>query len=184
LLQVGIQEEAAAKRKVQLQAMELVDLKKLLRSKALEVGNKKEEMVATFLGYESQVCEAALAYGAKVDAAIAERKAELETKTFVELKELCASRDLKQGANKEACLERLTEDLKTNGEIDSALAGRARDARRQDLQSAAKDAALKRCVALEIDPLVKEVMVERVMNHESEFGRIDGPAAKKARKTK
>jgi len=53
LLQVGLQEEAAAKRRAELKAMEVTELKKLLQSKALELSSKREDMVETFLAYEA-----------------------------------------------------------------------------------------------------------------------------------
>jgi len=43
---------------------------------------------------------------------------------------------------------------------------------------------VKSCIALEINPLVKEVMVERILSHEDEFGRVKEPAIKKARSSK
>merc|ERR1712060_566329 len=184
LLQVGIHEEAAAKRKVELQAMEPVELKKLLRSKALEVSDKKADMVQTFLAFEAEVCKAALAYSTRVGALLVEKKAEWEMKTFAELKELCASKDLKSGPNKDVCMERLFEDLKASGEVDCTLAAKARKARWEELQTMSKDAVLKRAASLEISPLVKDVMVERVLAYEAEFGRVDVRAAKRARKAK
>jgi len=64
-----------------------------------------------------------------------------------------------------------------------------RDARREELLSMDKAALRQLSAETGADPLVKEVMVERIMSHEGEFGRIeDGeqtaePAAKKARKS-
>jgi len=43
---------------------------------------------------------------------------------------------------------------------------------------------MKLCDDVEIDPLVKEVMIERLMTHEAKFGcaSADKPAAKKPRR--
>lgn len=181
LMQAAVEEDAAAKRKVEIQAMEAGELKKLLKVKALQVSSKKEDMVNAFLAHEAQVRKDAVAYSFKVDAALDEKKAQLESNTLNDLKELCASKDLKGGANKEACLERLLADLRTNGEIDQALALQARAARREELQAMAKEVLLSMCISLELCPFVKEVMVERILAHEAEFG-VQEPAIKKARK--
>merc|ERR1719429_937184 len=46
------EEEAAAKRRAELKAMEVTELKKLLQSTALELSSKREDMVETFLAYK------------------------------------------------------------------------------------------------------------------------------------
>jgi len=97
---------------------------------------------------------------------------------------MCASKDLKPGVSKEACLQRLLEDLKASGEIDEVLATQTREKRRTELHPKDKEMLVKSCIALEINPLVKEVMVERILSHEDEFGRVKEPAIKKARSSK
>jgi len=187
LLRAGVEEEAAAKRRLEVKAMEAVELRRLLQSKALPVSGKKDEMVDTFLAFEASVVKNAIAYSAKVDAAFGEMEAELEEQTLAALKELCASKGLKGGVNKEACLERLSEDLKTSGggEIDRVLATRARAARREELSATPKETLLSLCSSFGICPLVKEVMVERILSHEAESGSsVQEPATKKARTKK
>jgi len=183
LIRIGNQEEAKAKRKAELEAMEPAELKRFLKSKALEAGSTKKELVEAMLGYEARVQEAAVAYSSKVSALLEKKKEEWEAKTFKELKDLCEKQDLKSGPNKESASERLFEGLQASGEVDKILAVNAREARRLDLLTMDKDAVLKRCATLELNPLVKEVMVERLVQHEGEFGRVDGGrAAKRARK--
>jgi len=185
LIRAGEEDDAAAKRKGELKAMDAHELKKLLQSKALEVGSKKDEMIDTYLAYEAKVRTEALAYGAKVAAVLEEKKSGLESKSQAQLKDECATKDLATGGSKEALVERLLESLKTDGEVDKILVAQARAARREELQATATEALVKLCAALGIDPLVKEVMVERILSHEEEVGvAVEEPAAKKARKSK
>merc|ERR1719343_1127453 len=157
--------------------MDLSDLRKLLQSKALEVSSKKDEMVASYLAFEANVRQEVVAYSARFTAALDEKRASLEGKSQAELKDACVAKDLAPSGNKEALLGRLLEALKTDGEVDEILSVQARAARREELQATVKDALLKRCMVLGINPFVKEVMVERILSHEEEAE----PAAKRAR---
>merc|ERR1719454_2809472 len=113
-------------------------------------------------------------------------KEDMESKTPAELKDLCA-KGLKPGLAAAERVERLVEAAKECGEVDKMVATQNRDARRQELFAMDYDSLLKLCNATATDPLVKEVMVERLMAHESEFGRIqldDEPKSKKAKVSK
>jgi len=184
LMQAGIEEEAAVKRKVELRALEAGELKKMLQRKALEASGKKDDMIEAYLAYEAAVCKAALAYNDKVDAVISESNEKWEQLSLADLKDLCISKGVAPSGTKEACRERLGEALRTSGEVDRTLTQRAREARRQQLRAQSKDEVLKVCAALEISPVVKEIMVERILTHEEEFGGTQEPPAKRARKTK
>merc|ERR1711924_410740 len=101
-----------------------------------------------------------------------------------ELKDLCTSKGLKAGVAAAERVERLVQAAKESGEVDKMTAAHYRDARRHELLSMNYDPLLKLCNETATDPLLKEVMVERLIAHESEFGRIktDGePKSKKAR---
>jgi len=184
LRQVAAEEKSAAQRTAEVKAMEESELKKLLQSKALGLSNSKDDMVGTVLAYEEKVCRDALAWSAKVGAALAEKKGDLEAKSLAELKEACASRDLAQSGNKEACMERLLEVLKTDGDIDTIVSRGARAARWEELLAMDKEALVKLCSSLGICPFVKEVVVERILSYEEESGGLaTEPSAKRARKT-
>merc|ERR1740121_3338032 len=175
----------AAKRKAELKAMEPAELKKYIQIKALHKSEKKDEMIDTILAYEAKVYESALTYSEKVEEILALRKAEWEGKSIAELKEMCSSQGLaNSGANKEVFRERLIEALKAGGEMDKVVATKARNARAEQLQAQSKDDVLKVCASLSLSPLVKSVMVERLLAHEDEFGRIEEPKAKRARTSK
>jgi len=86
------------------------------------------------------------------------------------LKELCASKGLKLGLGKQDRVETLLQDVKASGGVDAATVAMAREARTVELLGMDKDAVLKLCEAAGADPLVKEVMVERVLAYEDECG--------------
>lgn len=83
-------------------------------------------------------------------------------------------------------MEGLLEHAQQSGEIHSAVAKAARQVRRQALAALPREELVELCAKLGVDPLVKEVMVERVLVHEAEHGKIEevdaaAPLAKKAR---
>merc|ERR1711879_544812 len=100
-----------------------------------------------------------------------------------ELKDMCTSKGLAQGSGKQDRVERLIGEVRRSGEVDQLVANQVKAERRVELLAMDVAAVEKLCEKAAADPLVKEVMVERLLAHEMEFGRGDGePAAKKARK--
>mmetsp|Transcript_107816 Transcript_107816/g.337611 ORF Transcript_107816/g.337611 Transcript_107816/m.337611 type:complete len:286 (-) Transcript_107816:202-1059(-) len=187
LFELYVQEDVVAARKAELQSLSAQELKELLTSKGLETGSKGE-MVETVLSYEAKLQEELQAWNAKAAEVIAQRKEEFDAKTNVELKELCASKGLKLGNAREERVERLVEDLQQSGEIDAAVTRAARKTRREALNTLGKEDLVELCAKLGIDPLVKEVLVERILSYEAECGPLvaeaAAPAAKKARSSK
>merc|ERR1719343_1006480 len=109
LFAISVQEDAAAARKAKLKSMDLDRLKQRLLSKGLQPG-KKEAMVETLLTYEAKLQEAAKAWEFKVGDVLEKKRVELEEKTASELKDLCASNNLKLGVGKQERVETLLED--------------------------------------------------------------------------
>jgi len=185
LYQITKEEEAVAHRKKELMQLPLAELKSLLSSKKLETGSKKD-MVETFLAHEAKLLEDSRGYEGKVEEVLAKRKEELEAKTAAELKEMCASKGLKLGVGKVDRIETLLEDAKKSGEVDKLLVIKTREVRMAELLSMEKSALRELCEETGADPLVKEVMIERIMSYESEAGTTVGdaePPAKKARRS-
>merc|ERR1712232_928789 len=85
------QEEALAKRRKELKALSLDDLKKRLSKKGLEASGKKE----------AKVCTELQAFNAKVGEAAEQKKKELEGKTISTLKEMCSKKGLALGGDKD-----------------------------------------------------------------------------------
>jgi len=175
---VGANEEAAeytqdegsasaiASRKKELRAMAAVELKSLVQSKGLDVGTKAENVEAV-LAQEARVREAEAKKAEEIRGIEKRRRDEFEAKSGSELKALCEEKGLKLGGTKEDKVERLLAKVKEDGEIDEAYNAVAREARRTELMSLDKAAVLGECAKLGVDPLVKEVMVERILVRES-----------------
>jgi len=188
LFAVGEHEDAVAARKSELTAMGADELKKSLSSKGLEAG-KKSDMVEVLLAHEAKTRVDLRTYSLKVGEVLAKMREELESKTGAELKELCTSKSLKAGLTKEDRIDRLLEEAAKDGEVDKVLAVMSRDARKELLLSMETSALEQLCDETGADPLVKEVLVERLLAHESEVGFATAeddsqPAAKKARASK
>jgi len=175
------QEERVAARRLELKALGTEGLKKLLVSKKLEVG-KVSDMIETLIEHDAKIVQKCREYGLKVVEVAAKKKQELDAKTGAELKDLCNEKGLQVGGSREERIDRLVEEAKTDGEIDKVVTAWARDERKVALFAMDMPSLVKHCNALGADPLVKEIMVERILDHESETSTE--PAAKKARTSK
>merc|ERR1712014_90226 len=133
---------------------------------------KKEKMIESLLSQEGKLREAVAAHERKVQEALAKKKEELEKKAANELKDLCASKGLPVGTGKEFRIERLLEESRSSGEADSLAAIVTRNARIAELHSFDIDSLHKLCDEVGADPLMKDVMVERMIAHESTFGSV------------
>merc|ERR1712032_1090528 len=154
------EENTVAERRKELKAMDKAALKKLLEGSELEAG-LKGEMVEAVLVHEAKGREKL-----KAQELLIQKGKELQAKSNADLKDLCQEKNLKLGGTKEDRIERLLAIAKQDGEIDKALAGQARDARREELFSMDKTSLVKLCDTAGVDPFVKEVMVERIVLHE------------------
>merc|ERR1712139_279389 len=95
---------------------------------------------------------------------------EFETKTNAALKELCVTKGLAVGGDKDDRIERLVDEAQKVGELDKAVSRNIRNKRKEELMSMDKPAVVKLCEKKGVDPFVKEIMVERIMLLESEGG--------------
>lgn len=148
-----------------------MELKKICETKDLDTGNK-DDMVKTLLKHEAKHREAAKAREAQIRVVLAGRRKELQALGIPELKELCEKRGLKLGGNKDDKVERLLNLAKDDGQVDKILAAQARVVRKEELTAMDKADLFKLCGKTGVDPLMKEVMVERILAAE-----IDGPLA-------
>jgi len=183
LLAIAAEEQLAAKKKKELMSKPICELKNLLKSRKLEIGGTKGDIVQALLGHEAKLLEESVAYDAKVEEALAKKKEELETKTGSELRELCVTKGLKPGLNKDTRVQALLEGARKDGEVEKTVVNMIREARRGELLSTEKSALRELCEETGADPFVKEVMVERIISYESEVGENVEPPAKKARKS-
>jgi len=182
LYQAREQEEALVARRAELKGLGKEEIKELVTGRGLAASRSKEEMIEAVIGHEQKLRDEVRDYESKVEEALVKKKQELESKSGNDLKELCVSKGLKAGVSKEDRVERLAEDAKANGEIDAIVARTVREARRTALNDTDKAALTKLCDEGGVDALVKDIMIERVLEHESDNGRIEEPPSKKTRK--
>jgi len=177
-----------AKRKSELSAKSQQELKELLSRNGLETG-PKEKMIKTALEHEEKCRKDLKAFEDKVLEVVGQKKAELETQTNGALKDLCASKGLPVGGGKEERIERIIEEIQTaqQDELDRVVSRNLRSKRKEELMSMEKHAVLKICEEKDVNPLMKDILVERIISHEGEGEMAiamtdDAPAAKRARK--
>merc|ERR1711896_97663 len=105
--------------------------------------------------------------------------------TNTALKEMCSSKGLALGGDKDEKIERLIEEILKEGDLDQVVSRNLRDKRKDELMGMEKSAVVKLCEQTGVDPFVKDIMVERLLNHQSEGGAIAmadvEPSAKRAR---
>jgi len=187
LFLMGLQEDAVAKRKAELSSKALPELKEVLSRFGLETGSK-EQMIKTMLSHEAKLAEDLKAFELKVNEAVAKKSEQLQTQTNAALKELCVTKGLAVGGDKEERIERLVEDIRAGGELDKVVSMNIRTKRKEELMAMDKPTVLKLCESTGVDPLVKDIMVERIISQEGEgetaIVMTDEPAAKKARVSK
>jgi hypothetical protein len=159
-------EATVASRKKELKGMAAADLKTLVLSKGLEAGAKADNVEAV-LALEARERAAEARKLEELQGIERKRREEFASMQNADLKALCEKKGLKQGGTKDCKIERLLAKAKEDGEIDEAYNAMAREARRSNLMSMDKEAVLEECARLGVDPLVKEVMVERILFRES-----------------
>merc|ERR1712070_132898 len=162
------------------------ELKDLLTRNGLETGGK-DQMITTLLAHEAKCREDLKAFDMKVDQMAEKQKEELESKNNAALKEMCAKKGLAVGGDKEERIERLVEEVKKEGGFDQVVSMDIRNKRKQELMAMEKTAIVKLCEKNEVNPVVRDIMVERIMMRESEgetaIAMADAePAAKRRRK--
>ncbi|CAJ1443521.1 unnamed protein product [Effrenium voratum] len=162
LFQAWKQEQALASRKAELKALSKDDLK-ILAARNGSTASAKEAMIEAVLQQEAKQRQMQKDYDAKVILVLVKKREELDDKTNHELKEMCASRGLKAGSCKEDRVERLLENMRTTHEADKDVLELSMAERRQEFLAMDETQLEKLCTELSVDPLVKEVMVERLL---------------------
>merc|ERR1712194_787618 len=173
------EEAAITSRKNELKAMEKDDLIKTLKARGLETSASKDKMVAVVLAYEANISHELKNYKVKVIEASKVKEESLAKKTGAVLKDMCAAKNVAVGGSNEDKIKRLVKVAQSDGELDELISKLGREARTKVLQSMDKLELVKLATSMGVDALVKEVMVERTLSHESEFGE---PVTKKARR--
>jgi len=180
LFAVTMQEEAVLARRSALKKMGVQELKDLLTRQGLEVGGRGE-MIDTLLEHEAKRRAELQAFEEKMEEILARKREDLLGKKAVELKALCAESGLAVGGGIEDKVERLIDEARHDSAIEKTVSATIRSGRKEELLKMEKGEVLKICENMGIDPFVKEVMVELILDHEEEVGE---PVAKKARARK
>merc|ERR1712039_785648 len=177
------EEQAIEERKHELKAMGMKELKQLLTTHGLEAPGKVPDMVTAVLKYEQRVQEEIRAYEAKVKEMTEQKKDEFERMSLNDLKQLLVAKGLKAGVGKTDRAQRLAEEAQKDGSIAKKVSQLTRVERKQQLLAMEKPAVLDLCSELDIDPLMKDVMVQRIMSYEADIADGFLEAELKKRKT-
>lgn len=164
-------------------AKQIPDLKALCEKANMKVGGAKTElverlvdkekeilrcdMVKSALAFEAKARADARAHEAKVRDVVSKMRKDFALKTNQELKDMCVSRGIKPGASKKERMDRLVSRAREDGEVEKVLAGMARDERRNELLSMDDQALMNLCTTRGVNPLVKAIMVDRLLLSES-----------------
>merc|ERR1719401_490887 len=178
LFAANVREEALAARKSDLKRMTPHDLKVLLTSYGLEAASK-EKMVEAIIAQEAKREQELKLFDAKIDEVVEKRKEALLRKSNSVLKDLCQKSGLAVGGGKEDRVERLVEEVRNDSSVEKEVSAMIRGTRKEELMKLEKEEVETVCVRMEVDPYLKEVMVERIVTYETE---TDEPVTKKARK--
>jgi len=150
----------------ELKSMLVADLKELALSKGLEKGTK-ETLVASLLALDAKARENARAQEAKAKEVVKKMKDDLDAMSNDEVKELCRAKQLPLGGSKTDRVARLLDVAKKAGDVEKALLRLAAEERRAELLAMDKSTLLAACKKAGVDPLLKELMVERLVQHET-----------------
>merc|ERR1712060_591573 len=114
-----------------------------------------------------------------------QRKEEFEHLSLTDLKQLLVAKGLKAGVSKTDRAERLAEEAQKDGSIAKKVSQMTRVERKQELLKMDKSAVLDLCHDFEIDPVMKDVIVQRIMSYETDIaeGFLE-PDAKKQKTSK
>merc|ERR1711959_286522 len=129
------QEEALAKRRKELKALSLDDLKKRLSKKGLEASGKKDEMVEALFRAVVQ------------DDAAAARQAELKSKSQQELKEILSRYGLESGSKDTMVKALLAHEAKVRKELQAfeGKVGGAAEQKKKELEGKTNPALKEMC---------------------------------------
>jgi len=124
-------------------------------------------MVKGILALEAKARDEVRAREEKVKQVEKKIKEDLKAKNLSDLKDLCRSKTLPIGGSKDDLVARCLAAAKKEGEVEKSLNNMAAESRRSELLGLDKDKLLALCKKVGVDPLVKEVMVERIVSQES-----------------
>lgn len=158
--------DVTIQRRKELNAMKLPRIKEMASRRGLGVGTK-DTMVESILTAETRSRENVRQHKCNARGVLVQKREELTRKTNKELKELLKAYALQASGKKPEFVERLLVTWKEQGEIEKAMAGIAFRARKAELEGMDKTALYELCRKKGVDALSKDVLLDRLLVHES-----------------
>merc|ERR1719265_1785338 len=124
-------------------------------------------MIESIIAHEAKGRENIRKHRANFKDVLGKKREEFSAKTNSQLKDLLQAYALQTGGTKPERVERLLATFQEQGEIEKVLAVLAFKARKVELNAMDKVALYDLCVKKGVDALSKEVLVERLLVHES-----------------
>merc|ERR1719343_877162 len=168
------EEDIIAARKKELKTMAASDLKELVTAKGLEPGNKADNVDAV-LAAEAKERAHKRAKEARLRLVVVKKKEELEALSVGELAERCKAIGLTGKMTKEYRVQQLLAKWQQDDGISKGLAAMAVQEREAELAAMENSGLIELCDKAGVDPLLKEVMVDRLIKHEGAAGRFARP---------
>lgn len=170
------EQETAAARKKELKAMSADDLKTVASGKGLEIC-KKDLMLEIILKHEAQERANVREQKAQVRQVLVSKKEELEAMGMPELRDACVSYGITGQLTKQLRVEAVIKRWQEDDGVDKALTKIAYDKRRGGLELMQNSDLRSLCESVDINPFVKELIVERVVRAENRAGHFARPAS-------
>lgn len=160
------QQSMDAQRRKELKTMKLTSLKEMVVCKGLDVGSKVS-MIESIITLETKSRDNIRRHKANVKTVVERKREDFAGKTNNQLKDLLQAYALSTGGTKPDRIGRLLAKWKEQGEIEKGLAGMAFQARKVELNAMDKHALYELCRKKGVDCLSKEILVERLLVHET-----------------
>lgn len=173
----AIEAEIVTKRTKELKSLYADELKELASKYGIAHSNK-DTTIKSIVAHEAKGREKLREKEASIRAVVLKKKEELEAKPAPELKKMCEDIGIKGVLSKQVRLERLLAKWQEEDGIDKALAQIAHENLKEQLLAKDTVELKKLCEKLGVDPLVHEIMVDRIIKQENETGHFSPPVTK------
>jgi len=161
-----IEQSVAAQRRKGLKTMKLAAIKDMVVRKGLGLGNK-EKMIELIVADEARARANVNKHKSNARDVVIQKRQEFASKKNTDLVKLSRAYALQTGGTKPELVERLLTTWKEQGEIEKVLAGLAFKARKSELHGMDKNSLYELCLKKGVDALSKDVLVDRLLIHES-----------------
>jgi hypothetical protein len=160
------EQRIASERRKELRKNKLATIKEMVRRKGLDVGTKGK-MIENIIASEAKGRQNVRRHKANAHDVLVLKRDEFSKKTNKSLKELLQAYALQTSGTKPERIERLLVTWQEQGEIEKVLAGMAFQARKAELNAMDKASLFELCKKKGVDALSKDVLVDRLLVHES-----------------